>query len=96
MNTGSSSKIPVLHPEAVIREEFDDWALLFDPDTGNTFGMNPTTVLIVRTIDGKRTISDIVHTISEKFEEVPDSVADDVENLLNGLIATGMVSWRED
>ena len=30
---------PVANPLIVLREEFDDWAILFDPDTGNAFGL---------------------------------------------------------
>jgi hypothetical protein len=25
----------------VFREEFEDWAILFDPETGKAFGVNP-------------------------------------------------------
>ena len=32
---------PVANSLVVLREEFDDWAVLFDPDTGSGFGINP-------------------------------------------------------
>jgi hypothetical protein len=44
---------PVANPLIVLREEFDDWAILFDPDTGNAFGLNPTGVFIWKLLDGK-------------------------------------------
>ena len=31
---------PIANPLIVLREEFDDWAILFDPDTGDAFGLN--------------------------------------------------------
>ena len=35
------SQLPVANPSIVFREELDDWALLFDPDTGEAYGINP-------------------------------------------------------
>ncbi len=32
--------LPVANPSIVFREEFDDWALLFDPDTSESYGIN--------------------------------------------------------
>ena len=37
---------PIANPLAVLREEFDNWAILFDPATGNAFGLNPVGVLL--------------------------------------------------
>ena len=28
---------PIANPLIVLREEFDDWAILFDPDTGDAY-----------------------------------------------------------
>ena len=35
---------PVVNPLIVLRIEFDDWAILFDPDTGEGFTINPVGV----------------------------------------------------
>ena len=43
---------PIANPLVVLREEFDDWAILFDPDTGNAFGLNPTGVYLWKLLDG--------------------------------------------
>lgn len=37
---------PIGNPLIVLREEFDDWAILFDPGTGDAFGLNPVAVFI--------------------------------------------------
>jgi len=34
------------NPGVVLREEFDDWAVLFDPDTGESFAVDPVGVFI--------------------------------------------------
>ena len=37
---------PVANPLIVLREEFDDWAVLFNPDTGAAAGINSMGVAI--------------------------------------------------
>jgi len=37
---------PIANPMVVFREEFDDWAVLFDPDSNETFGLNPVSAFI--------------------------------------------------
>jgi hypothetical protein len=32
--------------DVVLREEFDNWTILFDAATGNAFGLNPAGVLL--------------------------------------------------
>jgi len=44
---------PVPNPMVVSREEFDDWAILFDPETGKAFGVNPIGTEIWNKLDGK-------------------------------------------
>ena len=46
---------PTANPDVVLREEFDDWAILFNPDTGRGFGLNPTGVYLWKIFDGKST-----------------------------------------
>ena len=48
MNTSAN---PVANPLIVLREEFDDWAILFDPDTGSAVGINPVGVAIWKVLD---------------------------------------------
>jgi hypothetical protein len=47
----------------VLREEFDDWAVLFDPDTGHGFGLNPAGVYVWKLLNGERTIDGICKTL---------------------------------
>ena len=46
---------PIANPLSVLREEFDDWALLFDPDSGKVVGLNPVSVFIWKRLDGNHT-----------------------------------------
>ena len=37
---------PIANPYVSLREEFDDWAVLFNPDTGRGYGLSPTGVYL--------------------------------------------------
>ncbi len=45
---------PIVNPYVQLREEFDDWAILFNPDTGRGFGLNPTGVRVWKLLDGEQ------------------------------------------
>jgi SynChlorMet cassette protein ScmD len=62
---------PVASPGVVLREEFDDWAVLFDPDTGNAAGVNPTGVVIWKLLDGRRTVAEVAAELPEHIAAVP-------------------------
>jgi len=68
---------PVANPLIVLREEFDDWAILFDPDTGNAFGLNPTAVYVWKLLNGQNSKDDIV----KKLRDAADGVPEDVRNI---------------
>ena len=62
---------PIANPLIVLREEFDDWAILFDPDTGHAFGLNPLGVFVWQRLDGEHSIQDIISELKESCEDVP-------------------------
>jgi len=79
-------------PQVVCREEFDDWALLFDPDTGHAFGMNPTSVFVWKHLDGKNTVSDIINKLKESCEGVPAEAEQHVKDFINDLLEKGLAA----
>lgn len=85
-------KNPKVSPLIVLRIEFDDWAILFDPDTGDGYTVNPLGVFIWKEMTGEHTIEDIVKKVKENFEEVPGEVEEDckefIENLIERSLAT--------
>jgi SynChlorMet cassette protein ScmD len=85
---------PVRNPVAVLREEFDDWAVLFNPDTAQAVGINPVGVSVWKLIDGKRTIDDMVAQIVKLYDEVPDSVRDDIAAFIQNLSEGGFVGYE--
>jgi SynChlorMet cassette protein ScmD len=85
---------PIANSFLVLREEFDDWAILFDPDTGTAFGLNPVAVLIWKHLDGSRTEEDLVHIIEEQFENIPQDVREHVCEFLAELVQKGYAGFE--
>jgi SynChlorMet cassette protein ScmD len=84
-----SEKVIHKKDQVVIREEFDDWALIFDPDTGKVCGVNPVGVQIWKMIDGKRTIRDISRMIAEKYPDASESAEEDVTSFVASISEKG-------
>jgi len=78
------------NPLIVLREEFDDWAILFDPDTGNTFCINPLGVLIWKNLDGHHTVDEIAEKIREAALNVPADVTAHVQDFIGSAIRFGL------
>ncbi|HLA28891.1 MAG TPA: SynChlorMet cassette protein ScmD [Syntrophales bacterium] len=91
----TEEKNVIANPLIVLREEFDDWAILFDPDTGNTFGLNPTGVLIWKQLDGHYTLGDIVSKIREAAADVPSDVAGHVQAFVQSAVRFGLARYEE-
>lgn len=85
---------PVANPLIVLREEFDDWAILFDPDTGNAFGLNPTGVFIWKLLDGKHNTDDIVSRLREEADDVPEDAGEHARQFIASLEQQGLVGYE--
>ncbi len=86
---------PVLNPVVVLREEFDDWAILFNPDTGAAAGLNPMGVVIWKLIDGRRSVQAIVDDIVATSEEVPASAPEEIRAFVESLAKDGFVGLEQ-
>ena len=87
-------KPPVRNPVAVLREEFDDWAVLFNPDTAKAVGINPVGVAVWKLLDGKRTIEEVIEGIEQQYDEVPDSVQEEVSTFMDELTQGGFIGYE--
>ena len=84
-----SDQIIIKNDQIVLREEFDDWALLFDPNSGIVCGLNPVGVLVCKLIDGKRSIADVITAVKSECSDAPDSVNDDVSAFISDICEKG-------
>ena len=90
----SQANNAIANPLIVLREEFDDWAILFDPDTGDAFGLNPIGVHIWKQLDGNHSVNDILQDLQEGFEDVPDEVEGDLQEFIEDLVLRGLVGYE--
>ena len=84
---------PVANPVVVLREEFDDWAVLFNPDTAEAVGINPVGVVMWKLMDGKHTLEDIMADVRDRFTDVPESSLDELTDFVNNLAESGFVGY---
>ena len=85
---------PIANPQIVLREEFDDWAILFDPDTGEGYGLNPVSVFVWKLLDGNHTRDSILEGLKESFDEVPEDAADHLSEFIEELSRRGFVGYE--
>ena len=85
---------PIANPLLVLREEFDDWAILFDPDTGDGFGLNPISVFIYKRLDGKHTVQDILKDLRESCDDMPENAEQEVKDFVEGLVEKGYAGYE--
>ena len=82
---------PIANPIVVLREEFDDWAVLFNPDTADAVGTNPVGVAVWKRMDGKRSLENIVSEIKNSFEDTPEAAFKEIAAFVNVLAENGFV-----
>ncbi len=85
---------PIVNPSVILREEFDDWAVLFDPDTAEGYALNPVGVLIWKLLDGSRTLDAVVGSVRENCEDVPAEVADHCREFIGELVKQGLAGYE--
>ena len=90
----SQDNNPIANPLIVLREEFDDWAILFDTDSGDAFGLNPIGVHIWKRLDGNHSVNDILQDLQEGFEDVPYEVEGDLQEFIEDLVQRGLVGYE--
>ena len=81
---------PVANPIVVLREEFDDWAVLFDPDTGDGYALDPVGVFIWKRLDGKHTPEDVVAELRRDCEDVPAEADEHCVSFIEDLLTHGL------
>jgi SynChlorMet cassette protein ScmD len=90
----SKADRPIANPLSVLREEFDDWALLFDPDSGKVVGLNPVSVFIWKRLDGNHTQGEILTELRDHFESVPEEAEQHLKEFVQGLEERGFVGFE--
>ena len=85
---------PIVNPVVVLRKEFDDWAVLFNPDSAEAVGINPVGVAIWELLAEDCTMDNIVENIRQDFAGVPGCAADEIKSFINDLAERGFVGFE--
>ncbi len=80
------------NPDMVLREEDDDCALLFNPDSGSVQILNLTAATIWNLLDGQRRLSEVMAILKERFEEMDSNAEDQILQLVRELHQTGALA----
>jgi SynChlorMet cassette protein ScmD len=99
----STDSRPIANPVVVLREEFDDWAVVFNPDTAEAAGINPVEaaginpvgVAAWKMMDGSRTVEEIIAAIREQFDDVPETAPEEIVSFVEQLAEKGFVGYEE-
>ena len=89
----TKGKNPIANPYVVLREEFDDWAILFNPDTGRGFGLSPTGVFVWKLLDGEHAIDDLLKEVRSCAHDVPEEAREHVGAFVDELTAGGLAGF---
>jgi PqqD family protein of HPr-rel-A system len=81
----------IADPNLVLREEEDDAALLFDPETGSVRVLNSTALAVFKLLDGKRDLHQIMADLNQDFSDMDQSAEQQVVELLDYLQSIGAV-----
>lgn len=85
----------VANPVVVLREEFDDWAVLYNPDTAEAVGLNPVGVAVWKLVDGRRTVAAIAAAVLDRYDAVPPEAPAEIAAFIGRLAAGGFVGTVE-
>ena len=84
----------IINPSVVLREEFDDWAILFNPESANAVGINPVGIAIWKLMDGHRGVDDIIAEISKRFSDAPTTVDEDISAFIEDLYKKNFIGYE--
>lgn len=85
---------PIVNSMIVLREEFDDWAILFDPDTGEAYGINPVGVFIWKRLDGHHTTDEIYNELCKNCEDMPADAKLYIQDFIEVLVEKGYAGYQ--
>jgi SynChlorMet cassette protein ScmC len=87
---------PIPSPEAILRREFGDPPLLFQPLFGDVAALSPVALAIWLAVDGQRSVAEIAAQLQTQCEGAPANLVEDVAAFLKDLQRRGFVSSRLD
>jgi len=82
---------PLADPRFVLRQEFSNAALIFDPDTGEQYHFNGAGARVWRWLNGRRRPADIVKRLRAAYSDVPQQAERQVSDFVQMLMDKGLI-----
>jgi len=96
-NTVNQPAKYMTNPDVVLREEDEDGALIYNPDTDRIKVINPTGLFIWQQCDGSKDLAGLIFAVQESYDEVPeDEVSEQVEKFIDDMVNTGFIGTVEE
>ena len=96
MTECTQPKPPMQNPMVVFREEYDDWGVLFDPDSGETYGLDPVSIFVWKKLDGKHSIAKILAELDAAcIDGIPEAATKDVNEFVADLNSKGLIGYED-
>jgi len=80
------------NPDVILRDDFPDVPILYDPATDAAFGLNRTAAFVWKHLDECRTAGEVAERLSETFRGVPPEATDAIETLSRALVRAGLAA----
>lgn len=84
-----SITFPTPYAQISLREEFDDWALLYNPDNGRSVGLTPTGVTLWQSLSEGKDLNGIIKALKEEFDPVPEDITEDIKAFCDQITRAG-------
>lgn len=87
----------IKNPDLLVKEEDEDGALVFNPDTDKVLVLNPSALFIWRRCDGNARLGDLVAGVCHAFSGVPkERVGEEVRGFIEKMVAEGFLGIVEE
>jgi len=86
--------LPVANPAVISREGLNNDLILVNCDTGESLALNSTGKIVWDLIKMRYDTPYIISSIKERFKNVPESINDEVKNLLSILAEGGFIGYE--
>ena len=83
---------PLRNPDIVFREEFDDWGILFDPETGKAVALDPVAVFYWKHLNGFNDRKKLIEMLKTECEDVPGDAPAHLDEFIKKLEDAGFIS----
>ncbi len=100
MTTQTSKKTQILNgncPERapnISEYEVEDETVLYDPRSDSAHALNPTAAVVWWLCDGDHGVKDIARELGDLYDKEPDSVRDDVTEIIEGFLSSRLIRWK--